>query len=172
MPAQDILDEFPKLRYDPWRETSPETAEYNCFAFAVHDQDDWYSPLPIKGYYWPEDVVPRETTLEAFIQMYAHEGAFVPCETGEPEDGYEKIAIYINSFGSVSHASRLLPTGVWTSKLGNMEDIEHSLLTSLEDAGTTPDSYGQAVQFLKRPSHSHSLIGIRAKLLDLLRMRG
>ena len=56
MPTQDIqyvLDAFPKLAVDGWKKTSEETPDYNCFAFALHDEDDWYSPLPLNGYYWP-----------------------------------------------------------------------------------------------------------------------
>jgi hypothetical protein len=35
--------------------------------------------------------------------------------------------------------------------MGVMEDIEHPLLSSLEDAGLTDDQYGKVAQFLKRP---------------------
>ena len=43
----------------------------------------------------------------------------------------------------------------WTSKLGNLADVEHSLLSSLEDAGLKLDDYGKVTKFLKRPATQH-----------------
>lgn len=42
--------------------------------------------------------------------------------------------------------ARQLPSGAWTSKLGGLEDIEHEALDAINC-----DSYGEPVQFLKRP---------------------
>jgi hypothetical protein len=60
------------------------------------------------------------------------------------EDGYEKVALYGNTF-LYSHAARQLPNGKWSSKLGRSEDIEHD----------TPDDvagglYGEVHQYMKR----------------------
>lgn len=44
--------------------------------------------------------------------------------------------------------ARQLPSGLWTSKLGEMEDIEHTL------RGLKGDIYGAATGFLKRPANS------------------
>jgi hypothetical protein len=44
--------------------------------------------------------------------------------------------------------ARQLPTGVWTSKCGSLEDIEHETLEAL--AGFGPYEYGAVVRFLKR----------------------
>jgi hypothetical protein len=152
MSAQDIEHDFPKLVVDGWKETSKDTTDYNCFAFALHDETDWYSPLPTSGYYWPADKIARNTALPTMIEMYRYEGGFEPCENGEYEEGFEKIALYINQRGNVTHAARQKPSGKWTSKLGVMEDIEHPLLSSLEDAGLTDYDYGKVDQFLKRPT--------------------
>jgi len=150
MSAQEIESDFPKLVADGWTETSKESAEYNCFAFALHDDSDWYSPLPLKGYYWPDNL-PRNTALPTMIELYRNEGGFSPCDDGDFENGFEKVAFFINEKQNVTHAARQKPSGAWTSKLGVMEDIEHPLLTSLEDAGIKDDDYGKVGQFLKRP---------------------
>jgi hypothetical protein len=135
-----------------WKKSSAETAYYNCFAFALHDQDDWHSPLPLAGYYWPTDVIPRNTALATMLELYRHEGGFEPCDDGEFEPGFEKIALYMNQLGNVTHAARQKDHATWTSKLGVMEDIEHPRLSSLEDAGLTDDEYGKVSKFLKRPA--------------------
>src|SRR5260221_9996185 len=124
MSAQDIESDFPKLRREGYQITSPDTTDYNCFAWASHDALKWWSPLPICGYFWPAQV-PRNTTLSAFVELYKHEGEFVPCENGALEEGFEKVALYMNAAGNITHAARQKASGVWASKLGTMEDIEH-----------------------------------------------
>lgn len=61
------------------------------------------------------------------------------------EEGFEKIAIYIDSHGKPTHAARQLSSGKWTSKLGQLEDIEHS---NLDDV--TGLHYGSVGAILKR----------------------
>jgi hypothetical protein len=151
MPDQDIERDFPKLAADGWKKTSQATSDYNCFAFALHDQDHWYSPLPICGYCWPADEIPRNATLQTMIELYRYEGGFEPCEDGDYQEGFEKIALYVNQAGNVTHAARQVDSRTWTSKLGNLADIEHPLLSSLEDAGTKRNDYGSVARFLKRP---------------------
>lgn len=149
MSVKDIEDEFPKLPIEGYSISSADTPDYNCFAFAAYDRDDWWSPLQISGYYWP-DHIPRNTTVPTFLELYGYEGGFVPCEDGKLEAGFEKIALYTNANRHVTHAARQLNSGKWTSKLGTKEDIEHSTLSSLEDAGLSLDDYGKVTQFLKR----------------------
>lgn len=150
MSAQDLESDFPKLRGEGYEITSADTTEYNCFAWAAHDTADWWSPLPISGYYWPANV-PRNTASQTFLDLYRCEGGFIPCEDGKLEAGFEKVALYANVGGQVTHAARQTPSGVWTSKLGVMEDIEHRTLKVLEDDGVAEDDYGKVQRFLKRP---------------------
>src|SRR5438552_15932161 len=56
MPARDIESDFPKLRGEDYRITSDHTTDYNCFAWAAHDTADWWSPIPLAGYYWPDQI--------------------------------------------------------------------------------------------------------------------
>jgi hypothetical protein len=46
-----------------------------------------------------------------------------------------------------THAARQLDNGKWTSKLGQLEDIEHESLEALSGA-----VYGSVVQVLKKPT--------------------
>ena len=60
------------------------------------------------------------------------------------ESGIEKVAIYTLN-GLPKHAARQLPSGAWSSKLGNHIDIEHSL------EGLAGDLYGSVAHILSRP---------------------
>ena len=61
------------------------------------------------------------------------------------EEGVEKIALYADQGGEPTHMARQLRSGKWTSKLGELEDIEHDDLAILEG-----ECYGQVVTILKR----------------------
>jgi len=91
--------------------------------------------------YWP-DGLPRQATIESFAMAFQLLGWGV-CATGELEDAREKVALYVKG-GDVTHAARQLPSGLWVSKLGREEDIEHSLEDL--DGGF----YGSATQFFDR----------------------
>jgi hypothetical protein len=74
----------------------------------------------------------------------------VKCANGSPESGTEKIAIYATKADRgrlvPQHAARQLVDGRWTSKIGELEDINH---LSLKDVNCR--DYGSAVRFMKRP---------------------
>ena len=96
------------------------------------------------SYYWPKGV-PRDITIEAFIQAYEALG-FRVCDGPELEPGFQKIAIYVDQDGDPSHAARQLENGTWTSKIGDHEEIEHINLECLFGP-----CYGQAVRtYMKR----------------------
>jgi hypothetical protein len=81
--------------------------------------------------------------MAAFIQTYELLG-YERCHSAEQEAGFEKIAVY-ESNGVPTHAARQLETGVWSSKLGNLEDVEHGL-DALEG-----QLYGRVSTFLRKP---------------------
>lgn len=58
--------------------------------------------------------------------------------------GFQKVAFFVGANGVPTHAARQLPSGLWTSKLGEWEDIEHTL-HALEG-----DIYGTVALLLKR----------------------
>lgn len=132
---------FPHLAEEGYRETRPATRRYNCIAWAAGATDAWWWPSPHAVHYWPEGV-PREETLEAFVQAFATRG-FVPAEDGLLEPGFEKLALYARA-GKPMHAARQQADGSWTSKLGKHIDISHTL------RGVEGPAYGQVVAFMKR----------------------
>lgn len=102
----------------------------------------WW-PLQRPFGYWPEGV-PEEESVEAFITAFGTLG-FAVCESPTLNPGFEKIAIH--ALGGVpEHTARQLPTGLWTSKMGKGEDIEHTL------EGLEGPKYGRVAAILKRPS--------------------
>lgn len=98
---------------------------YNCIAHAAGDSRRWWEPVPfpIPGYYWPSGVEPsfRPEALQACFESLGYE----VCQDGEPESGYEKVALYVDGRGTWSHAARQVDGSAWTSKLGKNVDIRH-----------------------------------------------
>jgi hypothetical protein len=135
---------FPNLRL--FRKTSNKDYHYNCYAWANGDTNCYWSHREYfdgrRNYYWPRGV-PRQLTLEAYVRAYEAVG-FQICHDGEYEDGYEKIAIFVDSTGLPSHAARQINEQMWTSKMGDDEDIEHEL------HGLEGGDYGNVEKFMKR----------------------
>lgn len=138
-----LEDEFPNLRSLPYSIQSPRTRQYNCFAWAAGRNDIRWEPDRMQQFYWPPQA-PRSFSIQAFVEAYRTLG-FAPCDDTSFEPGFEKIAFYATPDLRVKHAARQLSNGLWTSKLGDIEDIEH-LLDGLSGA-----QYGAVVQILKRP---------------------
>lgn len=133
---------FPNLAAEGYSITSPATPQYNCIAWAAGREDQWWWPDPFGQYYWPASAL-REETQDAFRQAYESIG-YSPCPEGGRESGVEKIAVYALPTGP-THAARQIPDGRWTSKLGQLEDIEHNTLAALEGL-----RYGNVAFFMKR----------------------
>lgn len=132
---------FPKLNAQNHKTTSPRTTSYNCIAWAAGDTTRWWWPTP-HDYYWPYGVSIARTPA-AFVSAFESIG-YTQCNDSVFEEGFDKIAIYVNSLGEVAHAARQLGPQTWTSKLGSSEDITHEL-DVLEGA-----AYGKPTAFLKR----------------------
>jgi hypothetical protein len=140
-----LMLEFPNLASAGGFEiTSPKEKRYNCIAYAARDEKRWWWPDAMNVGYWPPGF-PRETTLDSFVAVFQSLG-FQPCENGEIETGYEKIAIYTKPAGTVTHAARQFPDGSWRSKLGPDHDISHAV------NGLDCKNYGSMRVFLKRPT--------------------
>jgi len=141
-----IRKSFPNLTGQNFTITSPETPEYNCIAWVAGDTEAWWWPDANNQYYWPEEV-PRNESLRAFKYLFENLG-YQECETANYEEGYEKIGIYRDMQNKTTHASRQLRSGVWTSKLGSSEDIEHPF------RGLDSSDYGSFFLIMKRPNQS------------------
>ena len=134
---------FPGLATTTFHVTSPPDPDYNCIAWAAGDTTIWWWPLENPLGYWPPGV-PRERTLKAFTAALATRG-YGLCSGEELEQNWEKAVLFADASGLPTHAARQLPTGRWTSKLGEREDIEHEL-RALEG-----DIYGTVALVMKRP---------------------
>jgi hypothetical protein len=144
---------FGNIRPDNFKCSSDRTLHlqcrgYNCIAWAAGKTDKWW--WPDKGNpcaYWPIPIDPEAPTHpRQFIKAFESEG-FSQCRSEKYENGYEKVAIYVqrDDADETTHMARLLPSGVWTSKMGGFEDIEHD--TPQVVSG---DKYGVVTAYLKR----------------------
>jgi hypothetical protein len=137
--TDELREAFPSLT--DFTVTSPPSRRYNCVAWAVGTNDDWWWPNGLN--YWPPDA-PLEVTLSAFIAAFTTLG-YETCADDTPADGFQKVALYALPDGQVTHMARQLPSGRWTSKLGKAEDVEHGSPAELEGA-----VYGAVVWYMRR----------------------
>jgi hypothetical protein len=137
---QRLSVNHPNLANEHFRATSPPDKGYNCLAWAGHETKRKWHPSSWGGLYWPGGEQPD--TLAGWMAGYAALG-FEPCESPASEPGVEKIAVFVAD-GIPSHVARQLPNGYWTSKIGNMEDIEHTL------EGLTGGTYGTVQAIMRR----------------------
>jgi hypothetical protein len=133
---------------------------YNCIAWAAGKTDKWWWPISDPGAYWPIPIDPVDpVTLKQFIMAFESQGYSV-CRSGRFENGFEKVTIYVDGTGEPTHAARMLETGVWSSKMGRMEDIQHETLQVLEGK-----AYGSAVAYLKKRNQAFQRPGLLRRLL-------
>ena len=137
---ESIEDIFPNLAAQGYTQTIAPTDEYNCIAHAADDDGRWWDPS--ESYYWPSQAN-RDFTVDALMSAYATLG-YSRCNDGSIENGFEKIAIYADA-DEYMHAAKQLENGKWSSKLGQLEDIEHETLLALEG-----ESYGSVAVYMKR----------------------
>ncbi|HLN32082.1 MAG TPA: hypothetical protein VK395_30405 [Gemmataceae bacterium] len=148
MSKSDLDNAFPNLALSNYEISSPKSRRYNCIAWACKDTtrkwDCFAFPVP-PGYHWPKGASLGDDIV-ALISVFAAQG-YAPCAESSLEDGYEKVALYVDDAGEWTHAARQLPNGKWTSKMGDAEDITHSAPEDL-----TNSIYGEAHCYMKRPS--------------------
>jgi hypothetical protein len=143
MSRDDIEGMCPNLRTSVYRVTSEATPHYNCTAWAAGDTSRWWQPIGDEQFYhWPTDV-PRDLSPVSYVRLFELQGYEV-CDSSDMELGFEKVAIYVQD-DEFSHVARQVETGLWTSKLGELEDIEHATLADLEG-----DYYGTVSHILRR----------------------
>jgi hypothetical protein len=133
---------YPNLNDDFVLHSRP-TDSYNCIAFAVRENNQWWCPFARypRGF-WPP-TAKKDMTVSAYVAALGWK-KFVQCDDDKMEDGYEKIALYVKD-ARPTHASRQLADGRWASKLGWGWDIIHNEPKCVENS-----EYGQVAMFLKR----------------------
>jgi hypothetical protein len=117
---------------------SPSTPKYNCIGFAV-GQLKWFDPNRGDGEEWPDDL---DSSVESFLEFFQRSG-FIPCDDLTFEDGFEKLAIFVDD-GEFCHVAIQTTAGDWISKLGDLEDIGHPI-EKMEN-----HAYGTILHRLKR----------------------
>lgn len=132
---------FPVLSTSNYEKSSEKDPTYNCVAFAVHDTKQFWQKVRVRGYYWP---IERDDRLEDWVKVFALHNYEIT-DNWELEPDFEKICIYVTTDGSPEHVARQLGSGMWTSKIGKLEDIIHATLAALE--GT---EYGTPTIVMKR----------------------
>lgn len=114
---------FPSLANVAAKKTSEADDRYNCIAWAFGDNGNrWWWPSP--RCYWPLNPAGK-SVAEAFADWFQADGwEETPSEVVEV--GYQKVALFALN-GKPTHGARLLPNGLWTSKLGADIDLSHAL---------------------------------------------
>jgi hypothetical protein len=110
--------------------------DYNCAAWAIELKEGW---IEFKDEHGNLDL-----RLETYISYYENLG-FSQTDTIQLEEGVIKIAIYTDAKKEFTHVARQLSNGIWTSKIGDWEDIEH---TTLEAVGGK--SYGNPAVIMRK----------------------
>lgn len=135
-------DFCPRLSPENHQITSPQTPLYNCLAWAAN-ADIWFIwPDQEETCAWP-DCLPRCETVECIEAFFGLLG-FAKCDSPDLAPNLEKIAIYAKD-GSPEHVARQLDNGHWTSKLGDLVDIEHVSFLDVSDG-----DYGAVVSLMAR----------------------
>ena len=134
---QDLLDAAELAQIFPGvtgqvRITSPNSLNYNCLSWVVGEVDKWFDPTPhCVGYHWPSGVE-REWTISTIRKLLALYGFTENANDTSLEAGFIKVAFYVDESGEPTHFARQLPNGKWTSKLGELYDVEHDSAENLE----------------------------------------
>jgi hypothetical protein len=140
--------EFANLTAHNFKCASDPDDDYNCIAWAANKKNQPWWPTTIAPYFWP-DGLPKDPpnvaeTVENFIKAFEIQG-YTVCRSGRFSSRYEKVAIYVDDNDIPTHAARTLSERVWSSKIGDEEDIEHKRATYVE--GT---KYGRVKVYLRR----------------------
>jgi hypothetical protein len=136
---------FPELAVTGYRITSSIDTQYNCVAWALGFTQKWWWPESDEDdtSFWPA-AVPNVANVNAFEALFQWMG-YSPTSDEGHRPWIDKLALFVDSEGEPSHVARQLPNGKWTTKLGELEDIEHEL-RALEGS-----EYGTVIRIYQRP---------------------
>ncbi|MGZ5481192.1 MAG: DUF7689 domain-containing protein [Pyrinomonadaceae bacterium] len=139
----EIEQLFPKLCGTPWAIKSRKTRRYNCLAWAAREKHRRWDFT--KGAYWPPGVK-RLSGIAYLVGAYLAEGFSVSNQSAcqSYDSTSDSIVLYERNLIGM-HAARLLANGMWSSKLGDLEDVQHK--TPEDISGTR---YGNPIVYMKR----------------------
>ncbi len=130
---------FPNLQDGLFTYESRATKRYNCVAWSIAKTWWWISHKRK----WPRKI--KSTPFLYSYVKYFESLEFKRCESGEYEEGIEKIAIYYSSGDIFKHVAFRLDRDRWASKLGGWEDIYHKNVNCLAGG-----KYGIYIIYMKR----------------------
>lgn len=141
---EELFQIFPNLTKDNYRNTSDPDINYNCLAWACGDTHNWWQPSGEKFHFWIHTEF--SYSIESHIKALKIVGYKELSDSSDFEPDFEKVALYVGNDGLPKHFARQKENGLWTSKLGEKQDIEHDTLEALEC-----DDYGKVKIILKKP---------------------
>jgi hypothetical protein len=128
-----------------YKRTSNPTIDYNCLSWAVELIDTFLDPRGFSpGYSWPIGVK-REWSISGCRGVLESFGYTEECKDGSFEDGFAKIAVFVNENDVPTHFARQIEGEKWTSKLGDLIDIFHDDLDCVQC-----EKYGAAKYYYKK----------------------
>ena len=150
MSEAEIIALFPDLQQDAgFKITSYEDINYNCIAWALLYTNRWVQPpntyygLDGVHYFWP-DGINKTNDIGSLVELFELKG-YTVCNSAVHEVGYRKVALYCDTKNRMTHAARQLPSGLWTSKIGQDHDIAHT-----KPEGVENNSYGKVAFIMKK----------------------
>ena len=153
---------FPDLEFDGnFIVNSDPNFFYNCIGFAIGYEDIWVAPSQrrsIPWFWWP-DTVPFDDQPESLVDTFHYFG-FEVCPDDDPEEGYDKVALYSKD-GHWKHAARIIGENLYHSKLGEAYDILHRGGDVLDRATKAEDSYGVPFLFMRRKIEDKTVLAIK-----------
>lgn len=139
---------WPHILDSDFEITSPQSGQYNCFAWALSEQSCNLGTVFPDGL-WPSDI-PRYPSKENFIQLFQKNDFNLCANDDSLEEGFEKLVFYVDEHDFPTHVARQLQNGKWTSKLGPAEDIQHDSIKIFEGWYKTEPYYGKIGFVMKR----------------------
>jgi hypothetical protein len=133
--------------------TSLKRKGYNCVGFALGEEGKDLDMLVFSKHFdllqFGLSNTPLDHSVNGYAKLFRALYNFEICDSYQLEEGIEKIALYENEDESgekgFSHIALQLENGIWKSKLGSLEDIEHTELSALNG-----NFYGEPVLFMRR----------------------
>jgi hypothetical protein len=114
MLPEELQRHFPKLEDSSFSLQSAEDPRYNCIAFALNDDRQWWE-YGAKLCYWPPGFTEGDT-LESWVRVFELHG-YRRTNDRNVEPATEKVAIYADQDSIATHVAKQLPNGCWKSKL-------------------------------------------------------
>ncbi|HYE53679.1 MAG TPA: hypothetical protein VD996_02510 [Chitinophagaceae bacterium] len=123
--------------------TSLKKRGYKCVWYALMLDRGDIDMLWFRDFY-NLDPATLDHSAKGYAKCFQQYFGFEECLSKEYEEGFIKIVLYEDKNQDFKHVARVLPNGYFTSKMGNYEDIQHSL------EAVCGNEYGYPVLYMKK----------------------